>query len=104
MNFCKKCIKKAKILMDNFSPNSFKEKGVDVKIAVDLVIMARDNMFDLAILVSGDTDLVPAVEYVTKNNRLINAYFDFSSGKQLHDISTSTFRINKEMILKCIKN
>lgn len=37
------------------------EKGVDVKIATDLVAMAHGRKYDIAILVSGDSDLVPAV-------------------------------------------
>ena len=42
----------------------YKEKGTDVKIAVDLVVGAVDNQYDTAILVSSDTDLIPAVRYI----------------------------------------
>lgn len=42
----------------------YHEKGVDVKIAVDLLVGAFDNMYDEAILVSSDTDLVPAIKKV----------------------------------------
>jgi uncharacterized LabA/DUF88 family protein len=42
-----------------------REKGVDVLLAVDLVRLAlEDEGFDVAVLLSGDTDLVPAVEFV----------------------------------------
>jgi len=40
------------------------EKGVDVKIATDLVAMAYARKYDVAILVSGDSDLAPAVREV----------------------------------------
>lgn len=40
----------------------FHEKGVDVKIAVDIVIGAYENLFDTVILISSDTDLIPAIE------------------------------------------
>ncbi|MDO8529536.1 MAG: NYN domain-containing protein [bacterium] len=40
----------------------FNEKGVDVKIAVDIVIGAYENLFDTVILISSDTDLIPAIE------------------------------------------
>jgi uncharacterized LabA/DUF88 family protein len=43
-----------------------REKGVDVLIAVDLVTLAIDNAYDVAVLASADTDLIPALEYVTK--------------------------------------
>jgi uncharacterized LabA/DUF88 family protein len=45
-----------------------REKGIDVLLAMELVRGAcdpnSDCKFDLAILVSGDTDLLPAVEFV----------------------------------------
>jgi len=40
----------------------FREKGVDVALAVDLVRLAHDDAFDVAYLVSGDGDFGPAVE------------------------------------------
>lgn len=40
------------------------EKGVDVSLAVDLVRLAIIKAYDVAILVSRDTDLMPALETV----------------------------------------
>lgn len=40
------------------------EKGVDVYLAVDLVRLAAEDAYDVAIVFSGDADLVPAVETV----------------------------------------
>jgi len=53
-------IKRGRIMYDG----KIREKGTDVKIAVDLVVGAADNMYDTAILVSSDTDLIPAVKYL----------------------------------------
>ena len=39
----------------------YHEKGVDVKIAVDLLVGAYENFYDTAIIISSDTDLVPAI-------------------------------------------
>ncbi len=50
---------------DYFIP---REKGIDVLIAVDLVSLAIDRKFDVAIIFSLDTDLKPALEYV-KNSQ-----------------------------------
>ncbi len=44
--------------------NLYKEKGVDVKISVDLIVGAVDDLYDTAILVSSDTDLIPAIHYI----------------------------------------
>lgn len=45
-------------------PSRPQEKGVDVKIAVDMVTMAMRDEFDIAVLFSNDTDFVPAIESV----------------------------------------
>ena len=45
------------------------EKGVDVALAVDLVGMAWEDAYDVAILVSGDSDYVGAVNKVMGKGR-----------------------------------
>jgi uncharacterized LabA/DUF88 family protein len=40
------------------------EKGVDVLLAVDLVRLGAEDRYDTAVILSGDADLVPAVEAV----------------------------------------
>ena len=48
----------------NISYKTFREKGIDVKIATDMVAAAIDNKYDAAIIVSSDTDLVPMIDWV----------------------------------------
>lgn len=43
---------------------SFHEKGVDVRLAVEMIRFAREDRYDVAYLVSSDTDLVAAAEEV----------------------------------------
>jgi len=43
---------------------SFHEKGVDVRLAVEMIRFARQNAYEIAYLLSSDTDLVAAVEEV----------------------------------------
>jgi uncharacterized LabA/DUF88 family protein len=43
---------------------SFHEKGVDVRLAVEMIRYARENTYDIAYRISSDTDLVAAVEEV----------------------------------------
>ncbi len=40
----------------------FKEKGTDVRLAVDMLSMACDKILDTAILLSSDSDMQPAVK------------------------------------------
>ena len=43
---------------------SFHEKGVDVRLAVEMIRFAREDKYDTAYLLSSDTDLIAAVEEV----------------------------------------
>jgi len=43
---------------------TYHEKGVDVRLAVEMIRFAREDKYDIAYLVSSDTDLVAAVEEV----------------------------------------
>ena len=47
------------------------EKGVDVKIATDMVSLAYRDLYDAAILVSGDGDLAPAVQEIRRIGRIV---------------------------------
>jgi len=57
--------------------DEFHEKGVDVQIAVDILIGAYENLYDTAILVSSDTDLIPALAKARSMKKKIE-YIGFS--------------------------
>ncbi|MFH1588796.1 MAG: NYN domain-containing protein [Candidatus Diapherotrites archaeon] len=62
------------------------EKGVDVRLAVDIVTHAYSNLYDTGIIVSGDADFVPAIK----------AAQDF--GKKITNVSfpkTKSFHLNQ---------
>ena len=60
-----------------------REKGVDVKLAVDLVIGAADDIYDIAIVMSSDTDLIPAIKYVRKAKNKAIEYVGFGATPSL---------------------
>lgn len=52
------------------------EKGIDTLMATDLVSLAWEGAYDLAVLVSSDQDFVPAAEYLqSKGIKVIQASF-----------------------------
>ena len=57
--------------------DGYHEKGVDVQIAVNLLIGAYENLYDTAILVSSDTDLIPALAKARSMKKKIE-YIGFS--------------------------
>ncbi len=107
LNFCKNCLSKAYTLIGTFrNNNKFKEKGVDVQIAVDLITLCENKSYDSAIILSGDADLVPAVKFVVSKYGpiIINAYFGNSSGIELRNAcQNKQFEITKNIIKQCSK-
>lgn len=57
---------------------TFREKGIDVKIATDLIAAGLDDKYDAAILVSSDTDLVPTIDWVRFRLKKRVEYVGFS--------------------------
>lgn len=47
------------------------QKGVDVQLGVNLVVGSVDRLFDIAILVAGDADFVPAVEEAKRRGVMV---------------------------------
>jgi len=58
--------------------HTFREKGIDVKIATDLVAAAIDDKYDIAILVSSDSDLVPMIDWIRYRLKKKIEYIGFS--------------------------
>lgn len=55
-----------------------REKGIDVKIATDLIVGAVDNKYDTAIVISSDSDLIPAIDWVRNRTKKKVEYIGFS--------------------------
>lgn len=83
----------------------FREKGVDVKIAVDLVSLACDKKLDTAILCSSDSDLQPAIAELRKREVKI-AYLGFkvSPNKGLIYTTNETILLKNSEVLNSCKN
>lgn len=79
---------------------SFHEKGVDVRIAVEMIRFARENRYDIAYLLSSDTDLVPAVEEVKSFHKKVY-YVGFPKGQSfgLTKTSDDTILLREEDII-----
>ncbi|MDR3558413.1 MAG: Type 1 glutamine amidotransferase-like domain-containing protein [Candidatus Pacebacteria bacterium] len=55
-----------------------REKGIDVKLATDLITAAMDDRYDTAIVVSSDADLIPAIDWVRYRTKKKIEYVGFS--------------------------
>jgi len=74
-------------------------KEDDIYMAVDLVKGAFKNVYDEAVLVSGDGDFVPAVKTAKEENKVIeNAYFKKSASTNLKVHCNKSFELKKSVL------
>jgi uncharacterized LabA/DUF88 family protein len=73
-----------------YDSGKIREQGTDVKIAVDIIVGAIDNQYDTAILVSSDTDLIPAIQYIRYKGKKLE-YIGFSHSPSLGIQKYATF-------------
>jgi len=89
------------VQLDHKTKIIFREKGVDVKIAVDLVSFAADKILKTAILCSSDSDLQPAVKEVRRRNvEVIYLGFEINPNKGLSYTSNRTILFRNSEILE----
>ena len=83
----------------------FREKGVDVKIGVDLVAFACDKKMETALLCSSDSDLQPAVaELKDRKVEIVYVGFETNPNKGLSYTTNRTILLrNPEVIEACPK-
>ena len=73
-------------------------KGDDVYLATDLIKGAYENLYDVAIIVSGDEDFIPAIKLAKKNNKkVINAFFPKSSSYLLRDCCDGSINLKRAL-------
>ena len=65
--------------------NDFKQKGVDVLFSIDLTSYANKGRMDKAILVTGDSDFVPAVTAAKHAIVVVILYYSRGPGVYAHD-------------------
>jgi uncharacterized LabA/DUF88 family protein len=69
--------------------------------AGDMIKGAFKNTYDIAILVSGDGDFVPAIKIVKEEKKEVeNIYFKKSSSRNLKQHCDKSLELNKEILDK----
>ena len=70
------------IKYDLFEKKLGQEKAVDVKLATDLIVLK--DIYDVAVIVSGDQDYVPAVQHIKDHGKkVVNVSFRTINGRLL---------------------
>ncbi len=83
---------------------TYHEKMTDVNISVQMVEDASQNLFDLAILVSADSDLVPPIKTIKRlfpTKSIIVVFPPGRTSKALQKVADGTYFINRVTLAKC---
>ena len=95
---CPDCHKK-------FVINTYGQKGVDTRIVVDVISLAVSDAYDIGIIVSGDSDLAEAIEWVREHTQkqIENAFIACKSWSEdirsAADIKTT---LTKDFLTSCL--
>lgn len=93
-----------RVKVDGVTKLVFKEKGVDVRIAVDMVAMTCDNKIDTAIICSSDSDLQPAIqELKERGTTVIYLGFSMSPNKGLTYSTDKTVLFRNSEIIEAVR-
>lgn len=87
-----------------------REKGVDIRIALDVIHGARENLYDVAVILSQDQDFEDVAgeirDIAAKTNRWIKIASAFPAApgcKNIRGIAgTDWLKINRPMYLRCL--
>lgn len=87
------------------SKGKFHEKGVDVNMAVDILVATYEDLCDHIILVSSDTDLLPAIKKAKEKGKTIE-YIGFSHQPSIAMVAncTKSILLTKEDLLPFCKS
>ena len=77
------------------------EKGIDIMLATDLLHFAWTNLYDVAILVSGDGDFAYAIQAAKNMGKHVEvAYFESNASRQLLEIADNMHPLDRNFFKK----
>jgi prepilin-type processing-associated H-X9-DG protein len=77
------------------------EKGIDIMLATDLLHFAWNDLYDVAILVSGDGDFAYALQAAKNKGKHVEvAYFDGHVSKDLIEVADNRHLLDKNFLKK----
>lgn len=87
------------------SEGKYHEKGVDVNMAVDILVATYEDLCDHILLVSSDTDLLPAIKKAKEKGKTIE-YIGFSHQPSVAMVAncSKSRLLTKDDLLPFVKN
>jgi uncharacterized LabA/DUF88 family protein len=93
---CPKC-------QELITKDSFIQKGVDAYLVLDMLKLAKDNVYDVAVLVSGDGDLAEVVRAVKEVGKQVeNAFTKYGWSRELQQASDKRISLDATFMEWCL--
>ena len=78
------------------------EKGIDIKLATDMLVHGTNDNYDVAVLVSGDTDFSDALQAVKNFGHHVEvALFNPGGSQELRNVADRIVRIDLSYLADC---
>ncbi len=78
------------------------EKGVDVKISIDMLVHSQNKNYDVAVLVSGDSDFEDALQAVKNNGQQVEvALLGQNTSQRLRDVADRVIDLDQNLLSHC---
>ena len=75
----------------------FRQKGVDVLMAIDMIDKANSNQYDIAIIVAGDLDHLEAIKTIkNKGKQVFGVFYKGSVSKELRQHFDNDYALSKD--------
>ncbi|MDR3282354.1 MAG: NYN domain-containing protein [Candidatus Methanoplasma sp.] len=90
-------------VMLRYNPNKSEQKGVDMAMGLKMFDEASKDRFDTAVVVSGDADFIPAMEYVQAAGKMVEtAAFSWSANDDIRSASDA-YTVLDDLCIICLK-
>jgi len=105
LDLCENCKPLIESVFLDLADIKKKEKGIDIWVAVDMLnLSVIEDKCDMCILISGDTDFVPALNIIrNKGKDVLTAMTPWGYSSELIR-SFPYFILAKETLMKCLKD
>ena len=99
-------VKLGRLIKSGKGNGRYRQKGVDVLLAIDMISKAHLNHYDIALLLAGDDDYLDMVKSIKglTGKRIYGAYFDRSASQRLVDSFDKRIPITEELVNQIIQS
>ncbi|MCZ7355781.1 MAG: NYN domain-containing protein [Candidatus Methanoperedens sp.] len=93
-------VKLGRLIKTGKNNNDYRQKGVDVLLAIDMISKAHLDHYDIALLLAGDDDYLDMVKSIKDftGRRVYGAYFENSASKRLVEFFDMRIPMTDDMI------